>query len=343
MTHNGNNYGIYTFGNNVVYDQLIALLNSIEVNVGKNIPVCVIPYDDKIDRILPEISARENVTLYDNWESIQRWDNFFNDVWEVHPRAKESKFSRTSWYKGHTHRKLVAFDGIFDKFVFYDTDSLAMKPLDNLFEKLESYDFVFDDWEHIKSNEAAALNISLIEETGLYKESDIRPKLHCSSFYASKRKLFDDTELQKFKHLLIEKGEICWINRKNWWDEASLFTYMTFRCERPLFNFTLSCSSQERTGNCADADDFVNIDNILYNQQGLKPIHRIHYMNYSSSAFTRLCQGEDVNIRYRDEFLYYRFLKQLEQMPKQFKAPSSLSKINRTFNQAIKKAKLVLR
>lgn len=33
--------GIYTLANDVVLDQLVALLNSIERNVGKDIPVCV--------------------------------------------------------------------------------------------------------------------------------------------------------------------------------------------------------------------------------------------------------------------------------------------------------------
>jgi hypothetical protein len=35
--------GIYTLANDVVYDQLVALLNSIEANVSPNIPVCIIP------------------------------------------------------------------------------------------------------------------------------------------------------------------------------------------------------------------------------------------------------------------------------------------------------------
>ncbi|CCQ64583.1 hypothetical protein CWATWH0401_1179, partial [Crocosphaera watsonii WH 0401] len=60
--------------------------------------------------------------------------------------------------------------------------------------------------------------------------------------------------------------------------------------------------------NCANADPFVNVDNVLYNEQGLKPIHRIHYMNYSSADFARLCQGEDANINYKDIFLLLSFL-----------------------------------
>lgn len=47
--------GIYILANDVVYDQLIALLNSIEVNVGQKYPISIIPYDDRLERIQEEI------------------------------------------------------------------------------------------------------------------------------------------------------------------------------------------------------------------------------------------------------------------------------------------------
>ncbi|HAC65948.1 MAG TPA: methionine synthase, partial [Cyanothece sp. UBA12306] len=93
------------------------------------------------------------------------------------------------------------------------------------------------------------------------------------------------------------------------------------------------------TGNCADADPFVNIDNILYNEQGLKPIHRIHYMNYSSKDFARLCQGEDVNICYQDVFLHYRFFKNPEQKPQQLIPTNSLTKATRKLQKFVNKIK----
>ena len=331
-------FGIYTLANDVVYDQLVALLNSIEVNISTDIPVCVIPYDQRLNQVKLEVNSRKNVTLFDNWELLQRWDKFAEEVWAVHPAAAQTNLVyNMAWYKSPLLRKLAAFDGEFDKFVFYDADSLAMKQLNNVLEKLETYDFVFDDWEHGKSREFTALNLSLIEQSGLYKEEDVRSKLHCSSFFASKQGIFAPTEIQRMKQLLIEQGEIAWIPR--WWDDAFLFNYLTLRCDRPLFNFTLSPNGQDRTGNCADADPFVNVNNVLYNKDGLKPIHRLHYMNYSATKFAQLCQGEDVDIRYKEEFLYYRFLKQPDLKPKQLKPPSMATKTNRFIKKAVSKIK----
>jgi hypothetical protein len=329
--------GIYILANDIVFDQLIALVNSIEVNVCKTIPICIIPYDDRVDRVKEEIKSRSNLTLFDNRKSIERWDDFANKVWNSHSRSKQPRTSRPRWYKSNLQRKFCSFDGDFERFVFYDADSLAMKPLDGVFAKLNEYDFVFDDWEHKKPVSVAALNISIVEESAFYSESQIIPKLHCGSFFASKKGLFSAEELRVFEELLIDQKEIDWINGHGWWDDVFLFNYMTLRGNRPLFNFTLSSNSQERTGNCADADPFININNVLYNEQGLKPIHRIHYMNYSSADFTRLCRGENVNLYYKDVFLYYRFLKNPEQKPQRFKQPSSLVKINRKIDKAVNK------
>ena len=329
--------GVYTLANDVVYDQLVALLNSIEKNVGSELPICIIPYDDRLENVKREVESRPNVTLFDNQNSIERWETFAHQVWAAHPRAKGTRTSRPRWYKGHLQRKFVAFDGPFEEFVFYEADNLAMKPADDAFEKLENYDFVFDDWEHAKATPVAALNIPLIESTGIYQEEDIRQKLHCGSFFAAKKGLFDPLELNQLKKQLIEAQEVEWINSLGWWDDVFLFNYLTLRCDRPLFNFTLSPNGQDRTGNCADADPFVETDHVLYNEQGLKPIHRIHYMNYSSADFARLCKGEAVEIRYREPFLYYRFLKQPQQRPKELKSPSILTKTNRKVQKLVRK------
>ncbi len=318
--------GIYTLANDVVYDQLIALLNSIEVNVGKEIPIYVIPFDDRLNKVKSEIANRDNVTLFDSQDAIQRWETFAQEVWSVFPEAKKQKLSKPPWGKGH-HRKFIAFDGPFESFVYYDGDSLAMKPLNALFEQLKGHDFVFDDWEHRKPYEDAALDVPLIVNTGTYSEQTVKNHLHCSSFFGSHRGIFNEQELQDLQQKLIEKEEINWVSR--WWDDAFLFNYLTLRGEHSVFNFTQSSNGKDRTGNCADADPFVNIDNVLYNEQGLKPIHRIHYMNYSSTDFARLSQGEDANIKYKDIFLHYRFLKNPEQKPKQLVPPSSLTKATR--------------
>jgi hypothetical protein len=294
-------YGIYTMANDVVFDQLVALLNSIEVNVSAEIPICIIPYDDRLEKVKEEVASRPNLTLFDNDQEIKRWENFAEEVWAAHPESARKKIIKS---KVRLQRKMVVFQGEFEKFVFYDADSLAMKPLTAVFEKLDAYDFVFDDWEPKKVK--TALNLDKIEQSGYSTADCVRPKMHCSSFFGSRHGLFPEEELVQIQQRLIDHREVEWINGLA---EAFLFTYLTMVAGYSMFNFTLSSDSQDRTGNCADADPFVNIDNVLYSQQGLKPIHRIHYMNYPSKSFAGLAQGIDADVPHKDVFLHYRFLK----------------------------------
>lgn len=334
--------GIYTLANDTVYDQLVALLNSIEQNVGTEFPICVIPYNENLSKINSKIKSRPNVSLFDDFSVLKQWDDFIDDVWEAHPRARSPKHLWPSWYKGYIHRKFASFEGEFEQFVFFDADSLAMKPIHDIFEKLDTVDLVFNDWEHIKREDIPEVLVRKLAAKLNCAVDSIYPQLHCDSFFGSKRGLFNSEALARLKHFLIDEDGIQCIRDRCWWSSSGLFSVMTIKEGIPLFNFTQSPNGQERTGNCADADPFVDINGVLYNEQGLKPIHRIHYMNYSSIGFARLCKGEDVEIRYADSFLNYRFLKEPEERPKSLVKPSLPVKIARKINRGNRKLKKLL-
>jgi hypothetical protein len=331
-------FGIYTLANDAVFDQCVALLNSIERNVSSEIPICVIPYNRNIEKIRQEIATRKNVTFFDNWLAIERWDNFFNSIWHFHPRTN-AKTNRSSWYGGFGHRKFAAFDGNFDQFVFYDADTLAMKSIDKIVSQLQMHDLVFDDWEHAKRRDLTELNLDVIEQATHLQEAEIRPLLHCDSFFAGHRRRFNDPVLMRLRQRLVEDEELNWIPDRAWWSRSAMFNYLTLAEKFTLFNFTLSPNGEERTGNCANADPFVNQDNVLFNKDGLKPIHRIHYRGYASRDFARLCQGEEVNIPHSDVFLHYRFLKAPDQKPQTLVAPSTTTKMMRSLHTNVSKLK----
>jgi hypothetical protein len=109
--------GICTLANDRVYDQLVALLNSIEVNGGKDLPVCVYPYDDNTERIKAEIAQRPNVELFDNRDVIERWDNFAKSAWKPHPTAQERWLKSgcaDRYYRMGMHHRFIAFDSPFE-------------------------------------------------------------------------------------------------------------------------------------------------------------------------------------------------------------------------------------
>lgn len=328
------NQGIYTLANDNLYDQLIALINSIRNNYDKNIPICIIPYDHRLNKI--KSLKMDNVFLFENQSSIKKWSDFASEVWQSERFLSRKK---SAWYHGsNTIRKLCSFDGPFEYFVYIDSDELVMSSLEDCFNKLTEYDCVFDDWEHNKEN--CFLDINMI--TRKYPSRsirDIKSCCHCSDFFAAKSSLLNSDTLEQIKLELFNGAEINFINERGWWDEVYLFSYITFKLNWKSFNYTLSEQSEERTGNIAGVDPFVEKNYVLYNKQGLKSIHRIHYMGYGSDGFKRLCNGEDVDIPHRYVFLYYRFLEEPEEKPKYLKKVNILIKTMRSLGKNFKRLK----
>ncbi len=323
--------GIYTLANDNLYDQVIALINSIRSNYDSKIPICIIPYNNQINQL--KNLHLEQVFLFNQEESFNKWQNFAAEIWS-HPRFGNLK--QTAWYHGsNTIRKLCSFDGPFEQFIYIDSDELVMSSLEDCFNKLTNYDCVFDDWEHKKND--CFLALDLIEQKYHYSEQDVKKHCHCSDFFALKAGLLDDRSLEELKFSLINNEEVSLINSKGWWDEVYLFSYITFKLNCKVFNYTLSNDPQDRTGHIAGVDPFVEKDKVLFNQQGLKPIHRIHYMGYKSEAFKRLCQGENTNIPHQQVFLFYRFMNQPEDAPTDLKKPIFTSKIERFFQKVFSK------
>ena len=67
--------------------------------------------------------------------------------------------------------------------------------------------------------------------------------------------------------------------------------------------------------------------------------HRIHYMNFSSKTFQRLCDGEQTDIPFQNMFLHYRFLGEPEKQNQILKPPSLAVKVQRKVNALTKKVR----
>ncbi len=328
--------GIYTLANDVVYEQLVALLNSIEANAGRQIPVCVIPYNEQLDKVKAEIAARDNVTLFEDSASIARWEDFGTRIWKAHPRALKlwKEYGLPENYRIERHRKLCCLDGPFNKFIFFDGDTLLMKPLNDVYQKLDEYDWVTNDFQY-KSDLNYIFNWTEDKLEKVFSIKNISKQIFCSGWFASKKGVFDDAMLAS----LLEKLEAGEADALAWADsDQTVLNYLVLRSGISYYNYA---SDDSATGNHW-ASKFDVVDNIFYDQG--QPLTYIHYMSVSSSDFARLCTGEDVNVPYRDVFLHYRYLKAPEQRPKTFKRQSPLMRLQKTttsfFNQKVNNIKL---
>ncbi|KAB0243285.1 sugar transferase [Microcystis aeruginosa EAWAG127a] len=302
--------GICTLANDRVYDQLIALLNSIEVNGGKDLPVCVYPYDDNTERIRAEIAQRPNVELFDDREVIDLWDNFAKSAWEPHPTAKERwlKAGSKGYHRFGTHRRYCAFDGPFDRFIYMDGDTLLMSPLDRVFAQLDNYDCVVYDFQHKDITHVYEVTSPKLLE--IFPQERLNQEIFCSGFYASKIGLFDENQRDWLvEQLRAGEAEIFYPMAP----DQTIVNYMMMRSNFSIYNLALQLPKEERTGCCVTSPHFQALDNILYDKG--KRLTYLHYIGLSSSLFTRLCSGENLDFPYRDIFLHYRYLYQPSQRP----------------------------
>lgn len=302
--------GICTLANDQVFNQLVALLNSIEAILGKDFPVCVYPYDDRTQQIAAEIARRPNVQLYDDQASLQRWDQFVREVWDTHPTARQrwGNSDPNFYYRVGTHRRFCAFDGPFDRFLYMDADTLLMNSVEPIFQQLEThdwvvYDFQFKDPTHVYDVASHRLN-------QVFAADRIETEIFCSGLYASRRDLFSpEQRTWLLSELRSGDAEVLYPMAP----DQTILNYMVMKSGLSLCNLALALPVAERTGCCVTSPGFTQQDHILYDRE--QRLTYIHYIGLSSSLINRVCSGENIEFPYRDLFLHYRYLHEPERQP----------------------------
>ncbi|MCU0517312.1 MAG: sugar transferase [Oscillatoria sp. Prado101] len=321
--------GIYTLANDVVYDQLVALLNSIEANAGKEIPVCVIPYDSRLDKVRAEVAARKNVTLFDDTASIAYWEDFATQAWKAHARAQNVWQERglPKVYRLEMHRKLCCFDGPFEKFIYFDADTLLMGSLDSVYKKLYDFEWVANDFQY-KSDIKYIFDRPQDQILQVFAPEKLKYHIFCAGWFASKKGVLNNHKLANLlDKLRAGEADVMAL----WGPDQSLFNYMVLRSDISYYNFAYHGIDQATGSHWSS--QFETIDNVLYDRG--RRLTYLHYMSVPSGKFTRLCAGEDVDIPYRDVFLHYRYLKSPEERP-QLKRPSWFVRLQRSVSRFIK-------
>ncbi|MFM7424339.1 MAG: Npun_R2821/Npun_R2822 family protein, partial [Elainella sp.] len=281
--------GICTLANDRVYEQLIALLNSIEQHYGSDMPVCIYPYDNQIERIAVAIQSRPQVQLYADWDSMNAWDEFVRQVWDAHPTARQRWGSDdpTYYHRVGTHRRFCAFDGPFDRFVYMDADTLLLQPLDGIFAALDQQDFIAYDFQHKDLTHVYDINSPKLPS--VFGSERLQTEIFCSGFYASKRGLFDAaSRANLLSALQAGEAEVLYPMAP----DQTILNYMVMKSGLAATNLALSWPSSQSTGNSITSSHFEERNHQLYDQG--KPLLYLHYIGLSSRFFNRLCAGENM-------------------------------------------------
>lgn len=304
--------GVYILGNDVVFDQLIALIHSLEQNVGKDLPICIVPYDDNTERSRQATQRYPQVQWFDDADLLTKWETFATKIWEAHPTAFDVWAQRgvQGVNRMGMHRRFCCFDGPFEKFIYLDADILALNSLDILFDSLDEHDFVtydfqYKDLSHVFDENAPKL-------TDVFQSDRLSTEIFCAGLYASKKGVFTDEMLD---HLLAQlqagDADILYANGP----DQSILNYMVMKSGINAMNLARNLPTTQRTGCCVTSPHFtqrtVNGNPVLFDQH--TQLIYLHYIGVGSRFFKQVCTGENILFPYRDLFLHYRYLNEAEQ------------------------------
>lgn len=302
--------GICTLGNDRVYDQIVALVNSIEVFAGPEMSVCIYPYDDQVERLREFTQSRPHLTLYDHAASIQRWDAWVEQIWATHPTARQKwdAVGSPGIHRMGTHRRYCAFDGPFDRFLYMDADTLLLSDPSPVFNALDGYNWVTYDFQHKDLSHVYDIDSGWLEQ--LFSAEQLQRQAFCSGFYASRRGLFDPAQGQEILDWL-KAGEATVLYPMA--PDQTILNYLVMRRGVNSCNLALTLPPGDRTGNSVTSSHFTVNHHRVYDK-GV-PLLYLHYIGLSSKLFARLCNGENIDLPYRDVFLHYRYLHNPEHRP----------------------------
>ena len=190
--------GVYCLANDKVLDWMIACLESLRVH-APDYRLVVIPFDDKIHEIA-KLSHQYKFELFQD-NSLKQLD----EIGRI--------FYPRDYILAHTFRKLAVFWGLFDHFVFLDSDIVVLTNFEELFEAyfLSDSDFLYND-----------PNMEEVYKPGNFREKmikDYSAKGFNTGFFLSSKSLLTFEEIKELlqeaaraKEFFVPWGEQPFLN-----------------------------------------------------------------------------------------------------------------------------------
>jgi Mannosyltransferase putative len=302
--------GICTLANDHVFDQAIALINSIGEVMGPDFPICIFPYDDHCDRLQSALRDRPNVTIFDDHTVLDYWENEAKRLWDVCPNAKKqwAEVTADPYYRMGMHRRFAAFSGPFDRFIYMDADTLLLQDVTPIFEQLDHHDWIVYDFQHRDVSHVYHCKTEKLNQ--VFTSDRIDREIFCAGFYAAKRGTFTQAQLDDcLTHLEAGEHEVLYCMAP----DQTILNYWVMRSNLAVYNYAFELPSSEVTGCCVTSDHFEVRGSQVFDRGN--PLTYLHYIGLSSSLFTQLCAGENIDFPYREVFLQYRYLQQPSERP----------------------------
>jgi hypothetical protein len=175
------NRGIYIVANDRVIDNAIALLNSIRC-YDAEVPVYLIPFNENYHKVLDTLATLHNVQIFPDLQFIEQFTNRIGKIFDQDFLALPNKM-----------RKLVAWFGPLDEFIYIDTDIVVFEKIADNLDKLAEVDFFCCDYHHA-NDKLRNIFSPFVKEQQVFTEEQLEDVFN-SGFWASKKGVITEQQM----------------------------------------------------------------------------------------------------------------------------------------------------
>lgn len=272
--------GIYIVANDRVYDNAIALLNSIR-SYDPEVPVFLIPFNEEYQKVADTLNKLHNVQLFPNLEFL---DHFTKKIGEI--------FDRDFLALPNKMRKLAVWFGPLDEFLYIDTDIIVFNKISDVLNKLSEVGFICCDYHH--ANEGLRNIFSpYVKEHNIFTETELQDVFN-SGLWASKKGAITEQQMDEILRECATHRE--YFDFTQGVTDQPILNYMVLKLIPKRYN--LVKTPEGEPGSWAGSKHFQEKDHVLYDQG-----KRLIYLHW---AGTPLKPGG----AYWDLWEHYRYLKE---------------------------------
>ncbi|WP_008311045.1 Npun_R2821/Npun_R2822 family protein [Leptolyngbya sp. PCC 6406] len=270
--------GVYIVANDRVADNAIALMSSIRLH-EPDLPVVMIPFNEDCHQVERILTEKFQVQLFPDLPFLEEFTQLIGEI-----------FPRDFLKLPNKMRKLAAWFGPLEEFLYVDTDIVVFRPLLETLNFLKDADFITCDFHH-KGRGLADVFSEAVPSQNIFTSEALKDVFN-SGFWGARR---GSLSLETMKALLRE----CAAHRE-------YFDFSSGTTDQPILNYLVLKGIERRLnivrvnpqepGSWGGSTHFVERDHILYD--GDCPLRYLHW------AGTPMRSGAP----YRELWEYYRYL-----------------------------------
>ncbi|MEL6260026.1 MAG: Npun_R2821/Npun_R2822 family protein [Cyanobacteria bacterium J06626_6] len=269
--------GVYIVANDKVKENAIALMSSLRLHTP-NIPVYLIPFNEDHHAVSERLAELYSVQLFPDLDFLE---SLTQKIGEIFPRdflALPNKM-----------RKLAAWFGPLDEFLYIDTDILFFTPVTDTLNYLNSADFIWCDYHYKRGLEDVFSEV--VPQQQIFTHEALKDVFNSGLWGSRKSALSLDR--------LYEVLKDCAAHRE-------YFDFSNGTTDQPIMNYLVLSSIPKRLniakangaepGSWGGSTHFVEREHILFD--GDRPLRYLHW------AGTPMRPGGP----YRSLWEHYRYL-----------------------------------